>query len=149
MKKLLLTEIKSTISTILHKRIRDYFNFEYCRTFMETLQTDFVQFSNTPRKIFFCKRDCALGTISELHLQILIKFPYFLRSLVLSCSVTLEATRTFSCGGNNLVPFYLPWSETTLRIKKVSKYFVTGCLQSFLLLPIFWRMHWTPRMILF
>ena len=96
------------ISTILHKRIRDYFNFEYCRTFMETLQTDFVQFSNTPRKIFFCKRDCALGTISELHLQILIKFPYFLRSLVLSCSATLEATRAFSCDGNNLVPFYLP-----------------------------------------
>ena len=37
------------------KNSRLIFNFEYCRTFMETLQTDFVQFSNTPGNIFFAK----------------------------------------------------------------------------------------------
>ena len=40
---------------------------------------------------------------------------------------------------NNLLPFHLWPTETMLQDKKVSiiNYFVNGCLENFLLLPIF------------
>ena len=58
------------------------------------------------------------------YIQACWRFFEFLLSLVTFKPVMLSLS-----GDNNLVPFYLWWTETLIRHKKVSKYFVQDCIK--------------------
>ena len=63
--------------------------------------------------------------------RFLFNFPNFLRSQVLCCSATLDATRTFNFRYNNLVLFHLLRRDTVLKSEKVYKFFAEDCLLVF------------------
>ena len=55
--------------------------------------------------------------------EILLIFPYFLRSEVLSRLATREATRVYQFITNNHASFHFWWKENLLNHQKVSKYY--------------------------
>ena len=113
--------------TIIHKIFETNSSFHVKLHYGKSLISVFQKIFTSIDKIFISSGGLNTGKKIIWRFQILLLFPNFLRSYVLSRPAVREATRTYQFITNNHTSFNLRWKENLLKHQKVSKYYEHDC----------------------